>query len=163
MPPLDTDIAGHPNHAPSTGAPATIVRFANASYPWTIPHVAPPGYTYKHQPLHFSLSLPATLPIYPHEACHRLSSLPHMRLRLQPAVLGNVYQLLIQTSVPDPHLTHGKYFGVRSAAAPPTAAAFQPQPTLLRRPSVQSPTPPGSSLTTTPKTLHRQPQTTALN
>ena len=46
-----------------------------------------------------------------------------MRLRPQPAVRGNVSQLLLQTDAPDPHLTHGKYFGVRSAAAPPTAAA----------------------------------------
>ena len=44
--PLDTDFAGHPNHAPSTGALATIARFANAPYPWTTPHVASPGHTY---------------------------------------------------------------------------------------------------------------------
>ena len=44
-PPLDT--AGHPNHAPSPGALATTAHFANAPYPLTIPHVAPPGYTYQ--------------------------------------------------------------------------------------------------------------------
>ena len=58
-PPLDTDTARHPNHAPSTGTLATIARFANAPYPWTIPHVAPPGYTYQHQPPHFSF-IPAS-------------------------------------------------------------------------------------------------------
>ena len=51
--PLDTDTAGHPNNAPFTEALATIARFANAPCPWTIPHVAPPGYTYQHQPPHF--------------------------------------------------------------------------------------------------------------
>ena len=112
----------------------------------------------------FPSSLPATLPPYPYEACHRRSSLQHMRLRLQPAVLGNDYQLLLQTDAADPHHTHGKYFGVRFAAAPPTAAAaFQPHPTLLRRPSVQSSTSFGSSPTTISKALHRQSQTIALN
>ena len=32
-PPLDTDTAGHSNHAPSTGALATIARFANTPCP----------------------------------------------------------------------------------------------------------------------------------
>ena len=49
-PPLDTDIVGHPSHAPSTGALATVARFANALCTWIITHVAPPGYTYEHQP-----------------------------------------------------------------------------------------------------------------
>ena len=53
-PPLDTDTAGRPNPAPSTGALATVARFANAPYPCAIPHVAPPGYTYQHQPPQFS-------------------------------------------------------------------------------------------------------------
>ena len=53
-PPLDMDTAGHPNNASSTGALATIARFANAPYPWTIPDVAPPGHTYQHQPPQFS-------------------------------------------------------------------------------------------------------------
>ena len=100
----------------------------------------------------FPLSLPATLPLFPYEACHRprsrLSSLPHMQLRPQSAVRGNISQLLLQTDAPDPHLTHGRHSGVRSAAAPPTAAAFQPHLTLLRRPSMQSSTPPGCSPTT---------------
>ena len=52
-PPLDTDIAGHPNHASSTGTLVTLARYANAPCPWTIPHVAPPGYTYQHKQLHF--------------------------------------------------------------------------------------------------------------
>ena len=119
----------------------------------------------------FPSSLPATLPPYPYEACHRRSSLPHMRLRLQPAVLGNVSQRLLQTDAADPHPTHGRYFGVRSAAAPPTATAFQSHVPLferkaqtpLRRPSVQSSTPSGNSPTTIPKTLHRESQTIALN
>ena len=52
-----------------------------------------------------------------------------MQLRLQPAVLSNVSQRLLQTDAPDPHLTYGRYFGVRSAAAPPTAAVpLQPPP-----------------------------------
>ena len=88
-PPLDTDTAGYSNHAPSTGALATIARFASAPCPWTIPHVAPPGYTYQHRSPHFPVSLTATLPLYPYEACHKLSSLPHMRFCLQrhPEVL----------------------------------------------------------------------------
>ena len=53
-PPLDTDTACHPNHAPFTEALATIARFANTPCPWTIPHVAPPGYTYQHPPRRFS-------------------------------------------------------------------------------------------------------------
>ena len=147
---------------------ATIAHFANAPYPWTAPHVAPPGYTYQHQPPQFPLSLPATLPLYPYEACHRLSIIPHnMRLRLQPAVLSNVSQLLRQTDAPEPHLTHGRYFGVRSAAAPPTATAFQPHPSskgkrkrsFVDHQCSQS----GSSPTTGSKTPHRHPQTTALN
>ena len=81
----------------------------------------------------------------------------------QPAVLGNVSQLLLQTDAPNSHLTHGRYFGIRSAPASPTAAAFRPHPTLFRRTSVQSSTPSRSSPTTIPKTLHRQPQTIALN
>ena len=59
-PPLDRDTAGHPNqalshpsHAPSTGALATIARFANVMYPWTIPYAAPPGHTYQQQPPQF--------------------------------------------------------------------------------------------------------------
>ena len=56
-PPLDTGTAGHPNNAQSTGALETIARFANAPCPWTIPHVAPPGYTYQHQPPHVSFVL----------------------------------------------------------------------------------------------------------
>ena len=175
-PPLDTDTAGHPNrvpphpnHAPSTGVLATSARFANAPYPWTIPYVAHRGIPFNINRPSFPLSLPATLPLHPYEACHILGSLPHMRLRLQPAVLGNVSQLLLQTDAPDPHLTHGRYFGVRSAATSLTAPAFQPHPsskgtpTFLRRPSVQSSTPFGSSPTTIPKSLRRQPQTTALN
>ena len=124
-PPLDTDTVGHPSNAPSTGghpnnvpssgALVTITRFANAPYLWAIPHVAPTGHTYQHQPPQFTLSLSATLPVYPYEACHRLSSLPHMRLRLQPAVLGSFSQLLLQTDAADPHITHGRYFGVRSS------------------------------------------------
>ena len=51
-----------------------------------------------------------------------------MRLRLQPAVLGNVSQRLLQTDTADPHPTHGRYLGVRSAAAPPTTTAFQSRP-----------------------------------
>ena len=170
-PPLDTDTAGDPNHAPSTGSLATIARFANAPYLQTIPHVAPPGYSYQYQSSHFPF-IPAgdSTPI-PYEAYHRLSSLPRMQLRLQPAVLGKVSQLLLQTDAPDPHLTHGRYFGVRSAEAPPTATAFQPHvplferkaQTLLRRPLVQSSTPSGSFPTPVPKTLHRHPQTTAFN
>ena len=82
----------------------------------------------------FPSSLPATLPPYPYEACQRRSSLPHMRLRLQPAVLDNVSQRLLQTDAADPHPTHGRYFGVRSAAAPPTATAFQSRPVYQPRP-----------------------------
>ena len=184
MPPLDTDITGHPNHASSIEALTTFARFANAPCPWTILHVAPAGYAYQHQPPRrttgvylptstapFPPSLPATLPPYPYDACHRRSTLPHMRLRLQSAILCNVFQLLLQTDAADPHPTHGRYFRVRSAAAPPTVTAFQlhahlfekKAQTLLRRPSVQSSTPPGSSPTTTPKTLHRQPQATVLH
>ena len=48
----------------------------------------------------------------------------------QSAVLGNASQLLLQTDAPDPHLTHGRYFEVRFAAAPPTATAFKPRPSL---------------------------------
>ena len=115
--------------------------------------------------------MPVTLPLYSYEAYHGLSNLPHMRLRLQPAVLGFFSRLLLQTDAADPHLTHGRYFGVRSAVASPTATAFQSHVPLfgrkaqtpLRRPSVQSSTPSGSSPTTIPKTLHRQPQTIALN
>ena len=94
-PPLDKDTAGHPNHAPSNGTLATIARFANAPCPWTIPHVAPPGYTYQHQPPHFSHHCRR---LYPYEACHRRSSLPRMRLHLQPAAVGNVSQLLCYES-----------------------------------------------------------------
>ena len=108
-PSLDTDTAGPPNHASSTGALTTIARFANSPYPWTISHVAPPGYAYQHQPPQFSLSLPVTLPQCPYEACHRVSSLPHMRLRFQPAVIANVSQLSLQANAPDLHITHGRY------------------------------------------------------
>ena len=85
----------------------------------------------------FPSSLSVTLPPYPYVACHRRINLPHMRLRLQPAVLGNVSQLWFRTDAADPHPTHGRSFGVRSVATPPTAA-FQPYQTPLRRPSVQS-------------------------
>ena len=100
---LDTDTAGHPNHTPSAVVPETIARFVNAPYPWTTSHVAPLGHTSINinRP-NFPLSLPATLPLYLYEVCHRLSSLPHMRLRLQPAVLSNVSQLLPQTDAADP-------------------------------------------------------------
>ena len=109
--------------------------------PWQLLHASPtprthgqfPTSHYRGIPINinrpnFPLSLPTTLSLYPYEACHRFSSLPHMRLRLQPAVLGNVSQLLLQTDAPDPHLTHGRYFGVRSVVVPPTATTFQPHP-----------------------------------
>ena len=152
--------------------------------PWQLLHALPTPRTRGQPPtshhrgipininrLNVPVSLPATLPLYPYEAGHRLSSLPHMPLRLQPAVLDNVSQLLLQTDAPDPNLTHRGYFGVRCAAASPTAAAFQSHAPLseskaqtpLRRPSVQSSTPAGSSPAMIPKTLHRQPQTVALN
>ena len=57
-----------------------------------------------------------------------------MRLRLQPAVLDNVSQWLLQTDAADPHPTHGRYFGVRSAAAPPTATTFQSRPVYQPHP-----------------------------
>ena len=82
----------------------------------------------------FPSSVPAILPPYPYEACHRRSSLPHMRLRLQPAVLDNVSQRLLQTDAADPHPTHGRYFGARSPAAPPTATAFQSRPVYQPHP-----------------------------
>ena len=82
----------------------------------------------------FPSSVPAILPPYPYEACHRRSSLPHMWLRLQPAVLDNVSQRLLQTDAADPHPTHGRYFGVRSPAAPPTATAFQSRPVYQPHP-----------------------------
>ena len=82
----------------------------------------------------FPSSQSATLPPYPYEAYHRRSSLPHMRLRSQPAVLDNVSQRLLQTDAADPHPIHGKYLGVRSAAAPPTATAFQSRPVYQPHP-----------------------------
>ena len=50
----------------------------------------------------FPSSLPAILPPYPYEACHRRSSLPHMRLRLQPAVLGNFLSGCFRPTLPTP-------------------------------------------------------------
>ena len=49
-PPLETDTVGHPKHTPPTGA---LAKF-HAPYPWITPHVAPPGYTYQHQPPQFA-------------------------------------------------------------------------------------------------------------
>ena len=82
----------------------------------------------------FPSSLPATLPPCPYEACHRRRSLLHIRLRLQPAVLDNVSQRLLQTDAADPHPTHGRHFGIRSSAAPPTATAFQSRPVYQPHP-----------------------------
>ncbi|CAN0440566.1 unnamed protein product, partial [Ascophyllum nodosum] len=82
----------------------------------------------------FPSSLPVTLPPCPYEACHRRRSLLHIRLRLQPAVLDNVSQRLLQTDAADPHPTHGRHFGVRSSAAPPTATAFQSRPVYQPHP-----------------------------
>ena len=113
MPPLDMDTAGHPNHALSTGALETIARFANAPYPWTT--------------------------LYPHAGDFTpvpVRGMPQTQLFSthagppQSADLGNASQLLLQIDAPDPHLTHGRYFEVRSAAAPPTATAFKLHPSL---------------------------------
>ena len=136
------------------------------------PHVAPPGYTYQPQPPPFSLSLPATLPPYPYEACHRLNSLPHKRLRLQPAALGNVSHLLRLTNASDP-----------SSHSCEILLVFNPRPLHLQLPpsnhtpfqkeSASSLSPTGSVPsstafrrsfpTTIPNTLHRQPRKTALD
>ena len=171
-PPLDTDTAEHPNHAPSTGTLASIARFTNAPYPSTIHHVAPPWYTYQHQPPRFSF-MPAgdstTIPVRGMPQTQRLSTHaapPPTRSPRQcfSAVasarcsrpLSHPREILRDSFRSRPptaaaHLQPPPTYSRR----PPTAATFQPHLMLLRRPSVQSSTPPGSSRTTIPKTLHR--------
>ena len=121
--PLSTDTARHPNHAPSTGLLATIAR-ANTLYPWTIPHVAPPGHTYQYQPPQFSF-IPAG------DSTHILvRGMPQTQ---QPSTHAAPHRTRIPRqyfSAVASDLTHGRYFGVRSTAAPP---AFRTRSTYSRR------------------------------
>ena len=74
--------------------------------------------------------------IYP---CRRLYLYPRTR-HATDSVAFHTYGSASnpQTDAPDPHLTHGRYIGVRSAAAPFTAAAFQLQNHSFRSPSIYS-------------------------
>ena len=160
-PRLDTDTAEHPNHAPSTGTLASIARFTNAPYPSTIHHVAPPWYTYQHQPPQFSF-MPAgdstPIPVRGMPQTQR----PSTHAAPPPTRSPKQCFSAVASGRRSQPLSHPREilrdsFRSRSTYSrrPPTAAAFQPHPTLLRRPSVQSSTPPGSCPKTIPKTLHR--------
>ena len=136
-PPLDT--IGHFNHAPSPGALGITARFTNATYPLTVPHVAPPRYTYQHQPPQCSF-IPAGDSISILVRGMPPTQQPSMRLRLQPAVLSNVPQLLLQTNTPDPpaHLRE------ISSGFNPRPLHLQPPPsnrTPLQKESANAPSP----------------------
>ena len=112
-------------------SPGNYCTLRQRPAPVDIPHVVPPGYTYQHQP-----------PRFPHP-CRRLY--PHTRTRHATdaaafhtcgSASNPNSQRLLQTDAADPHPTHGRYFGVRSAAAPPTATAFQSRPVYQPTPSV---------------------------
>ena len=141
-PPLDTDTAGHPNHAPSTRALKTIARFVQRPVPVDNPPRRPPGYICQHQPPQSSF-IPAGdstpipvrgMPQTQQPSTHAAPPPTHCARQCLSAVTSDRRSR--------PHITHVGYFGVHSTAVPPTAAAFQPHAplferkaqTLLRRP-----------------------------
>ena len=110
-------------------SPGNYCTLRQCPVPVDTPHVAPPGYTYQHQPPHF-----------PHP-CRRLY--PHTRTRHATdaaafhtcgSASNPPSQRLLQTDAADPHPTHRRYLGVRSTAAPPTATAFQSGPVYQPHP-----------------------------
>ena len=122
---LPLDTAGHLNHAPSPRALATTARFANAPYPLTIPHVAPPGYTYQHQPLQCCFipagdSIPIPVRGMPQTQQPSTQAAP-LPTRSPRQCFSAVASDRRSRSAISPM---GDIFGVQSAADPPTAAAF---------------------------------------